>query len=628
MKKRNKLPALFFAAALALALTVSGPVQVSADGQAGTTLSATVTAAGYWTITYPWTIDKSVSPDTWHLFRGDSGTSEYTITVTKGPGVEEAWVAGEICVHNGGEVATEDLAILAELKNGYEPPNDLLVSAPVSVSTNPVLDPGETGCYDYAIPIPITGEPFPQPNPGHTYKVTANVTITNHSGSLGTPVGPSPSTTTVFPSSPTETNGTIHVDDTNGGSWSFSEDGSVSYDRTFTCDGDAGQHDNTATIQETGQYDDASVMVHCYALDVTKTAEPSLVRTYNWTIDKSADESELILSTGQQYLLGYEVTVDLDDPPYTDSDWAVSGEIYVHNPAPIPATINNVTDIISPDIVPIVNCGVTFPYMLPAGATLTCTYSADLPNASTRTNTATATLQNYDYGHDLSPTPTGTTDFTGTTTVDFADPGMTLVDTCVDVSDSYAGFLGTVCYDDPPPVTFTYSRWIGPYEACGSYTVENTAPFITNDTGSTGSDSWTVIVTVPCDGCTLTQGYWKTHSDYGPAPYDDAWALMGGPDTMFLIGTQTWYQVFWSPPRGGDPYYILAHQFMAAKLNILNGADYPSEVGTALTLAETWLSTHEPGKKLKKFARLEPIGLASTLGMYNEGLIGPGHCSE
>jgi hypothetical protein len=368
-------------------------------------------------------------------------------------------------------------------------------------------------------------------------------------------------------------------------------------------------------------------MVHCYDLEVTKTAETSLVRTYHWTIDKEADHSELVLSTGQQFLVNYEVTVDLDDPPYTDSDWAVSGEIDVYNPALIPATINGVSDII-PDIVPIVDCGVDFPYILGVGATLTCTYSADLPDASTTTNTATVTLQNYDYSYDLSGTPAGTTDFSGSAEVNFDDPDITHVDTCVDVTDSFAGFLGTVCYDDPPPVTFTYGRWIGPYEVCGSYTVENTATYTTNDTGSSDSDNWTVDVTVPCiGGCTLTQGYWKTHSKFGPAPYDDTWdAYMGG-ETLFLYG-QSWYAAFWTPPRGGDPYYILSHQYMAAKLNILNGASSPPEVIDALNEAWTWLQSNEPGEKLRKFQRYWPLHLAFILGQYNEGLIGPGHCSE
>ena len=34
--------------------------------------------------------------------------------------------------------------------------------------------------------------------------------------------------------------------------------------------------------------------------------------------------------------------------------------------------------------------------------------------------------------------------------------------------------------------------------------------------GDTGSASWTIDVTVPCaGGCTLTPGYWKTHSSFG-----------------------------------------------------------------------------------------------------------------
>ena len=53
---------------------------------------------------------------------------------------------------------------------------------------------------------------------------------------------------------------------------------------------------------------------------------------------------------------------------------------------------------------------------------------------------------------------------------------------------------------------------------CGDHTFDNTASFETTDTGATGEDSWQVIVTVACPtGCTLTQGYWKTHSEYGPA---------------------------------------------------------------------------------------------------------------
>ena len=53
---------------------------------------------------------------------------------------------------------------------------------------------------------------------------------------------------------------------------------------------------------------------------------------------------------------------------------------------------------------------------------------------------------------------------------------------------------------------------------------------------------------VPCDGdkgCTLTPGYWKTHSKYGPAPYDATWALYGEDNIFFLSGLSN-YEVLWT----------------------------------------------------------------------------------
>ncbi|MDW8098454.1 MAG: SdrD B-like domain-containing protein [Anaerolineae bacterium] len=514
MNAFRKIAVLLVIVGLASVLVMSEavPGYAQRQGQAGTTLSATVSITPSWRITYRWTIDKSVTPATWDLFRGDSGTSRYTITVTKDNGTQEAWVEGQICVTNGGGRPTENLAIVAELYNGYPPPNDLLASAPVDVNGNPVLDPGETGCYSYRVNISITGGTSPQPKAGGTYKVTAKVTITNHSGHLGTPFGPSPSATTTFPSSPTPIHDSINVDDTNGGSWAFNASGSVWYTKTFTCDEDAGTHNNTATIRQTGQSDSASVTVNCYALAVTKDAQPSFKRTYSWTIDKWADQSALTLSLGQQFLVNYSVKVDAT---YADSDWAVRGSISVYNPAPIAATINSVSDVISPDIPATVDCGVGFPYSLAAGGTLTCTYSANLPDASSRTNTATATLQNYDYDYQMNKTPAGTTAFSGSAGINFSNAIITEVDECVEVNDTYAGSLGTVCYPNVPK-TFTYQRRIGPYDACGDYTVENTASFTANDTGATGEDSWRVTVHVPCTvSYTLGNFVWDDQDEDG-----------------------------------------------------------------------------------------------------------------
>ncbi len=207
-----------------------------------------------------------------------------------------------------------------------------------------------------------------------------------------------------------------------------------------------------------------------------------------------------------------------------------------------------------------------------------------------------------------------------------------------DVVDSYAGTLATHLFlDDLHPFatrTFTYSRDVTA-ESCDAFDVTNTVDVVDGDpTTPFATDSVTIHVTVHCNGgCTLTQGYWKTHSALGPASKaDPTWNLVGGPDATFFFSGQTWYQVFWTPPSGGNVYYQLAHQYMAARLNILNGASAPSSVSSAITAATVYFNTagNTPASaaNLSKSAQRTLQGYASTLASYNEGAIGPGHCDE
>jgi hypothetical protein len=234
---------------------------VAAPGQSGTTISATKTVFAHWTRTYQWTIEKSVDPDVWDLTQGGSWISTYTITVTQTGYTDTYTLSGEICVTNGGDVATQSLAITDDLQ--INPNTPLSTGVPVDVSAKPILAPGESYCYAYSQTFngaPVAG----------TYKNTAHVTIMNHSGHLGTPYGPSPSATTTMPNSPDIVNDVVHVDDTNGYEWTFSASGSETYTKTFTC-ADVGENTNTATIQETGQYSEATVTVTCQAGACTRT---------------------------------------------------------------------------------------------------------------------------------------------------------------------------------------------------------------------------------------------------------------------------------------------------------------------------------------------------------------------
>ena len=361
-----------------------------------------------------------------------------------------------------------------------------------------------------------------------------------------------------------------------------------------------------------------------YEVEVRKTAHTSFTRKYNWTIDKVGDQTSLTLALGQQFLVNYSVTVDAT---FEDSAWAVDGKIYVHNPDPTyPAILTGVTDEISGFGAVGVDCGVTFPYELAPGATLECAYTTPLPDNIQRLNTATVTT-------DPSSKIGGGS---GTADVIFGEPTY-LVDECIEVGDNRYGYLGD-CYNDETPKTFNYSVYVGPFSACGVYEYTNTAWFVSNDTGATGSDSWTISVNIPCSrGCTLTQGYWKTHSIYGPAPADEDWYKIGdfdkdgiseGPDETFFLSGQTWYEVFWTTPAGGNAYYILAHQYMAARLNIANGASIPLKVNSTLNAASNFFRTKTPDSLLTKAVRNQATSWANTLDQYNNGLLGPGHCSE
>jgi hypothetical protein len=392
---------LLLAAAIAFILLLLCIPTVSAAP--GTSISGNVTINPHWIKTYDWTIEKSVDQPTLTLSLGQSYASTYTVVVNKTNGIEEAWNDGQICVNNDGAVSTDNLTITADLFYNPGGGYNYITTVPVDISSNPVLDPNETGCYYYWIAIsPLAG----------SYKVTANVTILNHSGhdTIGTPTGPHPSANCTFPS-------------------------------------------------------------------------------------------------------------------------AVNDE-------------------------------------------------------------------------------------------------------CVNVTDSLVASVNQKVCDN---TSFTYTHVTGPYGTCGEYTVDNTASFVSTvpeNADNTGSSDATVSVHVPCaGGCTLSGGYWMTHSELGPASYDDTWAkLPDGEDTWFYNSGQTYIQVLHTPPTKGNCYYILSFQYIAAELNVLNGAATTPAVGAAMSRSDTFFKTYTPtaagALKGSSPVRAQAIADATLLSNYNLGLIGPGHCSE
>lgn len=145
--------------------------------------------------------------------------------------------------------------------------------------------------------------------------------------------------------------------------------------------------------------------------------------------------------------------------------------------------------------------------------------------------------------------------------------------------------------------------------------------------GSVGSGAiddimFCVMPKVEERGCTRTQGYWKTHGDMNNMKkYDKTWNPYV--NKMFFSSNMTFMQVLDEPVKG-RPYFILAHQYIAAMLNVAAGASMPSDVKAAYDAATSYFqnTTSITSKDMKD----KVTAWASMLDDYNNGKTGPGHC--
>ena len=595
------------------------------------------TALPSFTRTFAWDIIKSVNPDMFVMFAGESDTAGYTVEVDQTVTDGNYSVSGNLTIANlsddpSPQTRIQVLSVVDILPGAMNLMVECNASFPI------VVNAGEQLVCTYSADLPDSATR------------TNEVQVTYGFGPGNIPPGDQITESafaevnfnTVDPT--IEGFETVDVTDDNGEDWpGVTSDSTFVYDRNFECSSDPGfytdgtysfSHLNTATITQTGQSDDANVDVTCYAPVVSKDAFATYDRDWTWTIDKSADQDSLMLMPGQLFPVNYTVTVDAT---FEDVNIAVNGTITVVNPHPDSAMVVSLTDVLS-DGTPVTLCADAGSFTVPADDSNTCAYSAAPDDIDDLTNVATATFNSIDFS-------------TGNVAADFGDPSNE-TDECIDVTDTNVGVLGTVCAADAP-ATFEYTLFFGQHPdadvqlECGDNTHRNVASFVTNDTGTMDDDDWTVNAQVACEtGCTLTQGYWKTHSERGPAPYDSTWNQLPGLDgmpndgddgstTLFYFSGQDYFDVLWTSPQGGNAYYILAHQYIAAQLNGLNGVSMPSDVQTAFDEATAWFDdpAHTPataGLKGRRgnLIRRMLLEWAGILAGFNEGATGPGHCSE
>jgi hypothetical protein len=126
-------------------------------------------------------------------------------------------------------------------------------------------------------------------------------------------------------------------------------------------------------------------------------------------------------------------------------------------------------------------------------------------------------------------------------------------------------------------------------------------------------------------GCTYTQGYWKNHAKDWPVR-----SLKIG-DVEY--GSRILAGLLKMPPKKGDASLILAHQLIAAKLNVQNGAAAHPDVTYAIAVADRWMIQNADADKHLPFGT-EPgtseharaTMLAEILDQFNQGFYGSDHC--
>jgi hypothetical protein len=185
----------------------------------------------------------------------------------------------------------------------------------------------------------------------------------------------------------------------------------------------------------------------------------------------------------------------------------------------------------------------------------------------------------------------------------------------VQVSGTNAtNFDAPLSYDNPQHSTNSLTLSLDP----GTYLVrvraKSNEPQVNN---SAFSVIVTFTVTACTTGCTFTQGYWKNH-------------LSDWPVDSLTLGSVSYSSAqllsIFGEPVAGNGLISLAHQLIAAKLNVANGA---SDAAIASTIAAADALIDSLQVPPVGAGYLEPSttsGLTTTLDNYNKGIIGPGHC--
>lgn len=251
-----------------------------------------------------------------------------------------------------------------------------------------------------------------------------------------------------------------------------------------------GAYSDTGLVAPYGK--DISHVTFCFSdppaeqLTVTKTAVTSYTRTHKWSICKSVETENGCTHEGSPKIWLYIDgsgdekaiwTVNVAYGGYDDSDYNVAGVITIKNTGKVDAVITSIEDLLGGTPVTVYCDGdaVTEPcsYNLPAGDTLTCTYTYGADDRFTGCNIVTVTTEKNTYSASV-PIVWGEPTYEVNKEV-----------TIKDISDLFGErILGMVTAPDCGSLTktFTYCKhfaWTGyGKDNCGDFTYDNIASIV------------------------------------------------------------------------------------------------------------------------------------------------------
>ena len=290
-----------------------------------------------------------------------------------------------------------------------------------------------------------------------------------------------------------------------------------------------------APINPSGNLGDISHTHFCYnfveddveELTVKKTAVTSYTREHFWDIEKKVEtEKGYKLDDVAKIWLyidgsGDETatwTVDVTYEEFEDSHLNVSGEITITNTGTLDAVITAVDDELAGTPID-VDCGVEFPYTLPVGETLICTYDEDVDSKIEGFNEVTVTTERDEYSADAE--------------IVWGDP-TTEINKTVNIKDSSAlfgdKFFGPVTAPNDAQFTYTKDFAFEDFYECGGFQYDNTATIV--ETGQEaeatlkvnvqclvfeGETAWAANGNTPGELRYTNRGNWATYVAYAYA---------------------------------------------------------------------------------------------------------------